>query len=113
MGRSRPQRVGCLPRALQQSRLPFYTAYSPCIITISGQVVDELTLQPIGGASISALCTEYATTDSTGHYSFQYHKTTQPEAIMLRASKSGYAEGTEPLKDVKCEDQVVKFQLQQ
>ena len=113
MGRPRPQRVGCVPRVLQQSRLPFYTAYSPCIITISGQVVDELTLQPIGGASISTFCTEYATTDSTGHYSFQYHKTAQAEAMMLMASKPGYVTGTEPLKGVQCEDQVVNFQLQQ
>jgi hypothetical protein len=92
--------------------IPFYTNYSPCTITISGQVVDEDTLQPIVGASISVFAQEYATTDSRGHYSFQYHKTAQPMAIMLRASKPGYVEGSEPLKDVRCEDHRVNFELQ-
>ncbi len=82
-----------------------------CTITISGQVIDVRTLLPIEGASISIGSVVYATTDSTGFYSFEYTKSTYAEDIALVASATGYSDETVTLRDVVCDDQVANFEL--
>ncbi len=91
--------------------IPFSYMYSPCSITISGQVIDKTTLDPIHNVSISIDDAEYDTTDPTGHYSFEYFKTTEPDAITVVASATGYLTETVTLEDIVCDDQVVNFTL--
>jgi hypothetical protein len=91
--------------------IPYSYAYSPCSITISGHVIDQLTLDPINDASISIDGAEYATTDPTGYYSFEYFKTAEPITITVVASAADYVTGTVTLEDVVCDDQVVNFEL--
>jgi hypothetical protein len=91
--------------------IPYSYAYSPCSITISGHVVDQLTLDPINDASISIDGAEYATTDSTGYYSFEYFKTAEPITITVAALATGYSSGTVTLEDIVCDDQVANFEL--
>jgi hypothetical protein len=97
--------------------IPYRYEYWPCDITISGHVVDQLTLEPIEGASIQIDGVEYDTTDSTGFYSFEYTKTNDPEGedITLVALHDDYSdvEGDYQvtLEDVVCDDQVANFEL--
>jgi hypothetical protein len=91
--------------------IPYAYAYSPCNITISGHVIDQFTLDPINDASISINGAEYATTDPTGYYSFEYFKTVEPITITMMASAADYVTGTVTLEDIVCDDQVVNFEL--
>lgn len=91
--------------------IPFSSEYPPCLITISGQVIDEVTLDPISGASISVDGAEYDITDSTGYYSFEYFKTTEPADIVVVASAADYDTGILTLEDTICDDQVANFAL--
>ncbi len=91
--------------------IPFSSEYAPCLITISGQVIDKITLAPINDASISIDGAEYDTTDPTGHYSLEYPKTAEPKDIILAASAADYVTGTVALEDTVCDDQVVNFEL--
>ncbi len=88
-------------------------SYWPCNITISGHIIDELTLDPVNGASISIDGVEYATTDSTGWYSFQYTNTNDPagQDITLVASATDYNDLTLVLEDVVCDNQTANFEL--
>ena len=91
--------------------IPFSSEYSPCLITISGQVIDEITLDPINGASISVDSAEYGTTGPTGYYSFEYFKTMEPADITVVASATDYATRTLTLEGIVCDDQVGNFAL--
>jgi len=59
--------LGDLTRVYEATPITFHA--SPCDITVSGNVIDKKTLEPIKGATVAG-GGETATTDSTGYYEF-------------------------------------------
>jgi hypothetical protein len=53
----------------------------------------------------------HTTTDSTGHFCFDYSKTAEPKDIIVKAAHTDHITYTETLLDVECDDQVVNFEL--
>jgi hypothetical protein len=65
--------------------MPFEHRGSPCLVTVSGQVIDELTLDPIKGADVNGHLT-----DSLGYYKLQVPSSTWGTAFTLDVTKTGY-----------------------
>jgi hypothetical protein len=71
--------------------IPFYFRYSDCWMEISGQVIDDATLEPIKDVSVRVDDVEMYKTDSTGHYQFWVAATADPdESFTVTAYKEGY-----------------------
>ncbi len=65
--------------------IPFDYHGSPCLVTVSGHVIDELTLDPINGADVNGV-----STDLSGYYGFQVSSDTWGVAFTLDVTKDGY-----------------------
>jgi hypothetical protein len=89
---------------------PFDYRASPCEITVSGNVIDQFTLDPVTGADIHADGMPMYETDSTGYYTFNL-----PTAVgavhEVTAEKTGYFAGG-PEDAFACDDSVSNFELE-
>jgi hypothetical protein len=97
--------------------IPFGYQHSPCVVTVSGHVIDEVTLEPVYGegddaavVSVNGVSDE---TDSSGYYEIRYVRDprwTASEDVTLQVVKSGYYEWAEDYTIV-CDDIVVNPEL--
>jgi hypothetical protein len=94
--------------------IPFDKRYSPCIVTVSGHVIDDETLEPIDEADVLVDDVDMTDTDSTGYYEFDLNLTAEPgDSFVLTASKSGYTDSDPTSYTVVhgCDDFVGNFEL--
>ncbi len=85
--------------------IPFDYQGTPCLVTISGHIIDELTLDPVMGADVNGVATDFS-----GYYEFQVSSNTWGIPFTLDVAKTGY----EPWSDdytLYCDDLVVNPEL--
>ncbi len=89
---------------------PYKFEFWPCTITISGQVIDEVTSDPIDGADVS-----YDgvgdTTDSTGYFEFDVTSNMGGTDFTLVVEAEGYATWTSDMMTLYCDDVVINPEL--
>jgi hypothetical protein len=100
--------------------IPFSTAEVPCLFTVSGHVIDSVTLEPLYGTGQNAVTVTgtvdgkapgVANTDSTGYYELALSGTMKAgEQITLNVSKNGYGPQSETFAHL-CDDRVKNFEL--
>jgi hypothetical protein len=100
--------LGDLTRVYEAT--PFAYGWMPCVVEFSGNVVDEA-LDPVDGAEVFINGDWAATTDVSGFYSFEWGSDDGGVDFTLEVDKSGYWSEPAELKGVKCDDQVVNFQV--
>ena len=85
--------------------LPFEHRGSPCLVTVSGHVINELTLDPIRGADVNGHLT-----GSLGYYEFQVPSSMWGIAFTLDVTKDGYNPWSQNYT-LYCDDLVVNPEL--
>jgi hypothetical protein len=70
--------------------IPYFYDYSPCNFTVSGNVIDDETLEPLKNVKVWSGDVEYMT-DSTGYYELDLSGTAmEGETVKVEAFKEGY-----------------------
>ena len=90
--------------------IPFGYHGSSCLVTVSGQVIDEETLKPLEDVSIKVDTVEKDKTDFTGYYEFQVSSSTWGTAFTLDVAKTGYHAWLEDYT-LYCDDLVINPEL--
>jgi len=85
--------------------LPFEHRGSPCLVTVSGHVINELTLDPIRGADVNGHLS-----GSLGYYEFQVPSSMWGIAFTLDVTKDGYNPWSQNYT-LYCDDLVVNPEL--
>ncbi len=88
--------------------IPFDYMYSPCVVTVSGNVIDEVTTDPIDGADVNEGAD---TTDSTGYFEFDVDSNMGGEPFTLKVTKSGYADWESAAMTLLCDDVVINPEM--
>jgi hypothetical protein len=90
--------------------IPFDYAGSSCLVTVSGQVIDEFTLKPVEDVSIKVNTVEKDKTDFTGYYEFQVPSSTWGTAFTLDVVQTGYYAWSKDYT-LYCDDVVINPEL--
>jgi hypothetical protein len=99
-------KLGDLARAYEA--VPFAFAYSPCIVTVSGHVIDEVTLKPVADAVVNG---GEDTTDSTGYFEFNVPSDAGGNDFTLTVAKTGYNPWASDPMTIVCDDVVINPEL--
>jgi hypothetical protein len=85
--------------------IPFEYRGSPCLVTVSGHVINELTMDPIESADVNGVATDFL-----GYYELQIPSSTWGTAFTLDVAKDGYEPWSADYT-LYCDDLVVNPEL--